>query len=434
MRIFSTGFMALIIGLSHSVMANTFKTEKWQTANGVRVVFYPAQEVPMLDISLAFAAGSSYDGSQYGLSSLTSHMISQGNAGQDANTIAESLADTGAQFNIETTRDMVILNLRTLVSKDALALSSKTLAQIINHPDFPDEAFTREKKQLLMAIEQSQESPEEIAELTFFKALYQGHPYAHPVNGTKETLKTISKNQLLEFYRRYYVGSNAVLVMVGDINSEKAHQLAAQLTKELPKGNPAKPVTQAPQLMQAEKFTTPFPSSQTMIRLGQMGIDHHNPHYFPLMVGNYILGGGSLVSRLAVEVREKRGLTYGVDSQFSPMPGEGPFLISLSTRNEQSKQALDIIQNVLHTYISEGPSEQELEAAKQYLIGSYPLSLASNRSIATLLLRMTFYHLPDDYLDTYVAHIKSVTKDEIKEAFKQQINPDKLLLVTVGRS
>lgn len=434
MKILNTCLMALMMSLATPALAAHFKTEKWQTANGVRVVFYSAKEVPMLDVSLAFAAGSSYDGEHFGLSALTSRMLNQGNAGQNATVIAEALADNGAQFSIENSRDMVIFNLRTLVRPDALLQASKTFTQIISHPDFPDDAFVREKNQLLMAIEQSYESPEEIADRAFFRALYQQHPYAHPVNGTEEALQSIDKAQLMQFYHRYYIAQNAVLVMVGDVRSETAHQLAEQFTKELPKGTPAPAVTQAPQLLKSEQINTVFPSSQTMIRLGQIGIDHHNPHYFPLMVGNYILGGGSLVSRLAIEVREKRGLTYGVDSQFSPMPGEGPFLISLSTRNQQTKQALEIIDRVLHTYINEGPDEHELKAAKQYLTGSFPLSLASNRSIATLLLRMEFYHLPDDYLETYVTRINAVTKDEIKQAFKQQIQLDKLLLVTVGQS
>jgi zinc protease len=434
MKMFSTYFIILMLSLSETSIANTFKTEKWLTSNGVRVVFYPAQEVPMLDVSLAFAAGSAYDGNQYGLSALTSHMMNQGNAGQDATAIAEALADIGAQSNIETTRDMVVFNLRTLVSPDILSQSTHTFAQIINHPDFPDEAFTHQKKQQLMAIEQVLESPEEIADLNFFKTLYQQHPYAHSVNGTKETVSALTKNQLIEFYHRYYIATNAVLVMVGAINSQEAHQLAEQLTKELPKGTLPEPIKQASQLIKAEQLNIPFPSSQTMIRLGQIGINHHNPNYFPLMLGNYILGGGSLVSRLAFEVREKEGLTYGIDSQFATMPGDGPFLISLSTRNRQAKQAIDMVRNILNTYINQGPKDSELLAAKQYLTGSFPLSLASNRSIATLLLRMTFYKLPDNYLDTYIANIQAVTKKQIKEAFKAQVLPDKLLLVTVGQS
>lgn len=184
----------------------------------------------------------------------------------------------------------------------------------------------------------------------------------------------------------------------------------------------------------AEQINIPFPSSQTVVRLGQIGIDHHNPNYFPLIVGNYILGGGALVSRLGVEVREKRGLTYGVDSQFVPMPGEGPFIISLSTKNDQATNALDITHHTLNRFISNGPSKEELDSAKKYLTGSFPLSLSSNRNIAGLLLRMAFYHLPENYLDTYVQRINAVTHDQIRQAFKEQVNPDKLLLITVGQS
>lgn len=434
MRIFSTFITALIVTFSHNALSNSFKTEKWITPNGTQVIFYQAMEVPMLDISMAFAAGSAYDEKHFGLSALTTHLINQGNAGKDATAIAESLANTGAQFDAETNRDMVVFNLRTLTDQAALKGSTSTFAQIINHPDFPDDSFTREKRQQLMAIEQTDESPDDVASLNFFNILYHGHPYAHPVNGTKNTVTQLNKKQVIDFYKKYYVASNAVLVMVGAIDSKSAHQLAEQLTHELPKGKSAHTIPKAIQSGTAEKVNIPFPSSQTIVRLGQIGIDHHNPNYFPLMVGNYILGGGSLVSRLSTEVREKRGLTYGVDSQFVPMPGEGPFIISLSTKNEQATNALDITQNTLHGFINNGPDKEELNSAKQYLTGSFPLSLSSNRTIASLLMRMAFYHLPDNYLDTYVARINAVTEQEIKQAFKQQVNPDKLLLVTVGQS
>ena len=434
MRIFSACIFAITIGLSQTATATVFKTEKWITKNGVRVVFYPAMEVPMLDVSIAFAAGSAYDENQYGLSALTSSMMNQGNAGLNATAIAESLADVGAQYKVEINRDMVVFSLRTLVSQEAMNKAGNTFTQIINHPDFPDAAFSREKKQQLMSIEQTQESPEDVAQLRFFQALYQQHPYAHPVRGTTETVNAISKSQVIEFNKRYYVAKNAILVMVGAINSQAAHQLADQLTQELPEGQAAPPIPKATQLTKAETINIPFPSSQTVIRLGQVGIDHHNPNYFPLTVGNYILGGGALVSRLAVEVREKRGLTYGIESQFAPMSGYGPFLISLSTKNKQTHETLDVIQSVLQAYIDKGPTDEEMNAAKQYLTGSFPLSLSGNRSIASLLLRMNFYHLPEDFLDTYTARVNEITSEQVKQAFKQQVNPDKLLLVTVGKS
>lgn len=434
MRIFGTLISAAIIGLSQQAIANTFKTEKWHTANGVQVIFYQAKEVPMLDISLAFAAGSAYDGNQYGLSALTVHMINQGNSGKDATAIGQALADTGSQFDSETSRDMVTLNLRTLTSKEAMDQSISTLSKIINHPDFPNDSFEQEKKQQLMAIEQADESPDEVANIHFFEALYQQHPYAHPVNGTRTTVSNINRQQILNFYKQYYVASNATLVMVGAIDTSQAHKIAEQLTQELPKGTPALSVTKANQLAKAVDLHVQFPSTQTVIRLGQIGIDHNNPNYFPLMVGNYILGGGSLVSELAIEVREKRGLTYGISSQFTPMPGNGPFIISLSTKNNQAANALDVTKQTLRQFINQGPNQEELKSAKQYLSGSFPLSLASNRAIAGVLLRMAFYHLPDDYLEDYVAHINAVTIDEVKQAFTQQVNPDALLLVTVGRT
>lgn len=432
MKLFKLGFIVLL--LSQATFANTFKTQSWTTTNGTKVVFYQAMEVPMLDISLAFAAGSAYDQQYYGLSAITAQMLNEGSSGMNATVVAESLADTGAQFDTVTSRDMVVFNLRTLTSKEALHQATTTFAKIINHPDFPNQSLEREKKQFLMAIEHTYDSPDELATQLFFQKLYGPHPYAHPVNGTAETIKLINRKQVTEFYKQYYLANNAILVMVGAIDSQTAHQLADKLTQELPKGTPATAVSKAAPLNQAERLNTPFPSSQTVVRLGQLGIDHQNPNYFPLIVGNYILGGGSLVSQLSIEVREKKGLTYNIDSQFVPMPGPGPFFIGLSTQNSQANEAVQLTEQVLKQFITKGPNQQELDAAKQYLIGSFPMSLASNRSIANLLLRMAFYRLPADYLDTYRDRIKQVTLEDIIKAFQQEINPEKLLLITVGQS
>lgn len=413
-------------------MAQTFKTEHWQTKNGARVVFYKAMEVPMLDINMAFAAGSAYDGAHFGLSTLTTQLLSQGTNQLSATEIAEQFADTGAQFNESVSRDMVVLQLKTLTKDDALNKSVDTLAAIVSKPAFRQEAFNREKNQQLAAITQMQESPNDVANQVFFNKLYQQHPYAHSVQGTIESVKAIKPSQVREFYKRFFVAKNAVIVIVGAVDSDKAHQLAEQLTKNLPQGQEAAAVPKATQLSAGENVNINFPSSQTMLRIGQVGIDHTAPDYFPLMIGNYILGGGSLVSRLSHEVREKRGLTYGVDSQLMPMPGNGSFLISLSTQNKQATTALKITEETLSGILTNGPSEEELQAAKQYMIGSFPLSLASNSSIAGMLLRMSFYHLPDDYLDTYTARVSAVSVDDIKKAFKNLIHPDKFLYVSVG--
>ncbi|MBX9695961.1 MAG: insulinase family protein, partial [Cyanobacteria bacterium] len=369
---------------------------------------------------------------RFGLSYLTTQLLNQGNGDLNTTQLAEKFADIGAQYGADTSRDMIKIQLKTVTTAQALQEAIATLALIINKPEFPQESFNQEKKQQLIAITQIQESPSDVANDVFFKKLYRNHPYAHPVTGTLETVNLLRNNQVRDFYKQYLVGSNAFVVLVGDINSEKAHDIAEQLMGHLPKGQTAPPIPKAPALQAAETITINYPSSQTVLQLGQIGITHQVENYFPLVVGNYILGNGSLVSRLSNEVREKRGLTYGISSDFIPMPGEGPFLISFSTQNDRAQTALKITQKTLAAFVTDGPTEEELIAAQKYLVGSFPLSLSSNSNIANALLRMAFYHLPDNYLESYTAQIESVTLPEIKKSFEELIQPDKMLLVTVG--
>ena len=426
--------LVIAIIFTNPSIANTFKIERWITKNKVSVAFYQAMEVPMLDISIAFAAGSAYDEDHFGLSALTAQMINEGSAGLNATQVAEQLAKNGSQFFIETSRDMSLFTLRTLTNNKAYQQATTTLTNMLTRPNFSSASFELMKKQQIMAIEQINQSPEDIATEQFLAHLYGKHPYAHPVNGTFSTVQELTRKQSVDFYKKYYTANNAILVLVGAIDSSEAHQLADKLTANLPQGAPLQPLDKAQPLKTAEAINIAFPSSQTIIRLGQVGIDHQDLNYFPLLVGNYILGGSNLTSELAEELREKRGLTYGIHSEIVPMSGKGPFLINFSTQHTQTKQAIQLAEQTLRLFIKNGPSEEELKAAKRYLIGSYPLSLASNRSIAALLSRILFYHLPSDYLDTYVAKINAVTITDIKKAFQQLIQPNKLLFITVGPS
>jgi zinc protease len=229
------------------------------------------------------------------------------------------------------------------------------------------------------------------------------------------------------------VGSNAIIVMVGDLNQAQATQLSNTIIAGLPEGVSAPPIPSAQPELHTEAVAIPFSSTQTVIRLGELGIKHQDPNYFPLLIGNYIFGGGAMVSRLAVEIREKEGLSYNANSQFIPMPGNGPFIIGLSTQTQQTEQALTITKKTLRQFLDTGPTEKELVDAKQYLAGNFTLSLASNSNIAITLLRIAFYNLPDNYLDTYIAHLENVSIEDIKKAFSEQIKPDNLLQITVGK-
>lgn len=416
------------------VAANSFITAQWATDHGTRVLFYQAKEVPMLNINLAFSAGAAYEGKAYGLAALTTRLLNQGNQGLDANQIEDKLSNTGAQYDTTITRDMSVLSLVTLTTPSALQEAINTFSLIATHPDFPEQSFQRLKNQQLVMIDQEHESPDLIAQQTFYATLYPHHPYGHPINGTKESIQQLTRTDVKKYYETYFVAENAILVLVGDIDVKTAHVLADQITQTLPAGQKSTPIATAVPLKQGAKRDIAFTSTQTVLYLGQLGITHHNPAYFPFMVGNYILGGGSLVSRLAIEVREKRGLTYGVVSQFEPMLGTGPFSINLSTKNNQAKNALDITEQTLNTFIQEGPNEAELKAAKSFMAGAFPLSLASNKNIADILVKVAFYQLPDNYLDTYLDKINAVTTQDIKHAFQSLIKPSDLVQVVVGQA
>lgn len=426
-------WISLSLALTTPSFAASYETERWFTKNKTAVIFYEAKEVPMLQVNIAFRAGSAYDGPAFGLASLTGKLLNQGNNGLSADEIAEQFADTGAQFSVNTSRDMTLLSLTTLTDDKLLANAIQLLSTVLTHPDFPNKAFIREKNQQLLAITQTKESPGRVANDVFFEALYPNHPYGHPVMGTKETVSSLTTEQVRQFYQRYYVSGNAIIVLVGAITKQKAHQLAETLTASLPIGPKAPATPLAQPLKKTHYLPIDFPSSQTVLRIGELGITHHNVDYFPLLVGNYILGGGTLVSQLAIELREKRGLTYGVGSQFVAMPGRGPFIISLSTKQSQAPIAAELVRKTLSAFIKKGPTADELTAAKDYLIGSFPLSLASNSDIAQMLVNIAFYDLPDDFLKTYVNKINTVTSTSIQQAFKHHLHPEKLLEVRVGK-
>lgn len=416
-----------------NTLASAFISANWQTTNGANVVFYKATSVDMLEIKVAFKAGSAFDGSNFGLSALTTRLMNKGNANLSANILAQELASTGAQYSYSTTRDMTIFNLQTLTDTKALNKAVNLFSLILTKPNFNYQEFLREKNQQLMEINQVKESPAEVANQAFFAQLYKDHPYAHPVNGDQEHIKEITRDDVVNFQQKYFTAKNATIIMVGAIDEGQAKIIAEKLIGKLNAGEVAATIINAPPLRKAESFTINFPSSQTILRIGQLGIDFHDSRYLPLLIGNYLLGGSNLVSRLGTEIREKRGLTYGVYSQFVPMLSDGPFFIGLATKNTNALEASRMIREILESFIKTGPSEHEVNAAKQYLTGSFPLALASNHSIATMLLKIVFYNLPEDYLDTYVLRINAVTTQEIKKAIQEVIHPHNLLQIAVGK-
>ncbi|MEA2094481.1 MAG: pitrilysin family protein, partial [Pseudomonadota bacterium] len=224
----------------------------------------------------------------------------------------------------------------------------------------------------------------------------------------------------------------AIVVIVGDTDRKGAERLASQVVGKLPAGEPAARTPVVPALTKPQEVRIFHPSAQTHVRLGEPGIRRGDPDYFTLYVGNHILGGGGLVSRLFEEVREKRGLSYSVNSYFSPMVQEGPYTFGLQTRNDQVGEALEVMRATLQTFHDEGPTEKELIAAKKNITGGFPLRIDSNSKIAEYLGMIGFYNLPLDYLDTFNDKVTAVTREQIREAYQRRVDPDNMVSIIVG--
>ncbi|MGH8613873.1 MAG: M16 family metallopeptidase [Gammaproteobacteria bacterium] len=406
--------------------------EHWQTSNGARVFFSHAGELPMVDIRVVFDAGGARDGVNKGLAVLTNAVLAEGAGGFPAEVISERFEDQGANFEYRALRDMAWVSLRSVTEKAHLQPALETLALVLTQPDFPKPAFERQRKRLLVALAQKRQSPSDRADEAFYQAAYGEHPYASDPNGTPETLNALQTKDLKQFYQRLYVARNAVLALVGDLSQAEAQALASTVVGRLPEGEAPEPLPEVKPPNGPITRHLPHPSTQTHIRMGQIGIRRDDPDYFPLYVGNHVLGGSGLVSRLADEVREKRGLSYSVSSYFSPMRVSGPFIVGLETKNAQAKQALEVTEATLRAFVEHGPTEKELSAAVMNLTGGFPLLIDSNAKIVEYLAMIGFYGLPADFLQTFVDKIKGTARGSIVDALHRRMAPGRLVTVTVG--
>ncbi|MEZ5542235.1 MAG: pitrilysin family protein [Pseudomonadota bacterium] len=406
--------------------------QHWVTDNGLRVYYVYAPELPMIDLNITFAAGSARDGAHSGVAHMTSTLLDTGAAGLSADELASRIDALGAELETGSARDMAWVSLRSLSDPEYLQPALALLGDILGKPDFNKRDFERERERTLVSLRADEQSPATVAEYAHFEAIYHDHPYALRESGTEASIKALTLADIRAFHARYYVARNAVLAIVGDIDRAAAEQLAGQLAARLLAGERAAQLPAVPRLEKASSERIYHPSVQTTVRVGAPGMHRGDPDYFPLYLGNHILGGSGLVSRLSEEVREKRGLSYSVGSYFSPMEQDGPFLLSLQTRNDQTDAALEVMRETLQKFVEEGPTDAELVDAKKNLTGGFPLQIDSNAKILSYLVVIGFYDLPLDYLDTFNAKIEAVTRAQIMDAFRRRVQPDTMATVIVG--
>lgn len=403
--------------------------EHWQTPVGTRVYLVRSPALPILDLQLDFAAGAMFDpADKAGLASLTHTLLDLGAGDLDETGVSNRLADVGAKLAGSLDKDRASISLRTLTQADKRDVALHVLEQVLHQPHFAAPVFERERGRAVASLKDALTRPDTIAGRAFWAALYPDHPYGRL--STPESLAALQPEDLRQFWLQHYNAANATLTLVGDITRAEAEALALRLTAALPPGEPVHlppPPAPAP----ARVLELDYPASQAHIFLGMPAIARGDPDFFPLLVGNYTLGGGGFVSRLMQEVREKRGYAYSVYSYFSPMRQAGPFQIGLQTKKAQAGEALQVVRRVLDEFLAQGPSAAELKAAKDNLIGSFPLRLDSNRNILEHAAMIGFYGLPLDYLDNYQARVQAVSAEDIRRAFARHLQPGQLVTVTV---
>ncbi len=406
------------------------KIEHWVAPSGARVYFVESRVLPILDVQVDFAAGSMFDpAGKSGTAALTRATLDLGAGTRDETAIAEQLADIGATLGGGADTDRASVAVRTLATPEKRNAAIDILKNVLQAPRFDATIVDRERARTVAGLKEAMTRPDAIAGKAFWGALYPAHPYGR--QATPESVAALTRDDLVAHHARYYTAANASITLVGDISRGDAEKIAESLGAGLPAGAaatlPAPPVV-AP----GKTVALAHPASQAHVLIGLPAIERGNPDFFPLLVGNYTLGGGGFVSRLMKEVRDKRGYAYSVYSYFSPLRQTGPFQIGLQTKRSQAKDAIKLTRDVLDGFLKDGPSGEELAAAKANLTGSFPLRLDSNKKILDNVAVIGFYGLPLDWLDRYQEKVQAVTVDDVKQAFSRRVRAADLMTVTVA--
>ena len=425
---------AVLLMVSAPIAQAILPIQHWTTTSGARVYFVSNADLPILDVSVEFPAGSAFDTVETsGLASMTNAMLRKGVAGLGEDVIAQQFADIGAQVRDSFDSDKAGIAVRTLSDRRRRDAALSLFARVLAEPGFPAEVLAREKVRAISSIRESDLKPDTVANRTFSRLVYGKHPYALRASGEVDTLSRLQRDDLVRFYQRHYAAPYAVVAIMGNVGREEAEAIAEQLTAGLPKTSAAAPqIPPVPALETGIERIIAHPATQSHILIGAPGVRRDDPDYFPLFVGNYILGGGGFVSRLIEEVRSKRGLAYSAYSYFAPQARKGPFFIGLQTRRDQATESLLVVRETLSRFLTDGPTEAELRAAKNNIIGGFPMRIDSNRKMHGYLGMIGFYRLPLTYLEDFVPNVDKVTVGDIRSAFGRRVDADRLVTVVVA--
>jgi zinc protease len=399
--------------------------------NRLVVLICEEHSLPFVTLQLLIDSGSRRDTSgEEGLAYLTARGLLLGTSKRTVTEINKELDFMGTSLNVSPGRDYSVLSLRTL--KKDLDKGFNLFMEVLTESAFPEEEIKREVEKTLALIQSLEDQPEEVAEKEFKKTLFLTSSYGHPVEGTKESIPRIKREAIIRFFHTCYHPNNSILAVVGDITAEEVKTRILPILEKWQIGEiqeiPFKTTfAKGPETIKINRQIT-----QANIILGNAGISRDNPDFYAITVMNYILGGGGFASRLLEEIRNKRGLAYSVQSFFDSGKYPGSFQIILQTKNSSAREALSLALQQMERIQKEPVSDKELEGAKKYLIGSFPLRLDTQGKLASFLIQVEYYGLGLDYPKKYPSLIRSVTSEDVLRVAKTYLHPERYILVVVA--
>ena len=428
-RIVSFAFLVVILALPGLSAARAeVKIQDVVSSKGVRAWLVEDYTVPIVSIRFALRGGSTQDpAGKEGLANLMTGLFDEGAGDLDSNAFQLRLDDAGAEMSFSAGSDAIYGSMRMLVEgqDEAFAL----LRMAIQSPRFDAEPMNRIRDQIVAGIQASALDPSTKGEIAWREALYGGHPYARPDEGTEATLATITPDDVRQFHDRIFARGNLVVGVVGAIDAETLKRRLDELFGDLPAEPTLSPVVRAdPKFAQQINVASNLP--QTTLQLAWPGIERKDPQFFAAYLMNHILGGGSFSSRLFEEVREKRGLTYGISSALVNRDYSSALVIGTSTRADRAAETLALIRSEVAKMATEGPTQAELDFAKKYVIGAYAINnLDTSGAIARTLVELQLDGLGIDYIDRRTALIEAVTLDDVKAAAKKLFEAEPAVMV-----
>ncbi|MBT8571156.1 insulinase family protein [Polynucleobacter paneuropaeus] len=427
------------IGLLTSVQA-ALPIQQLDSYKGAKAYLVQTQSLPMLDIEISIDAGTRYDpASKTGLAIMTAELLDNGirSAGRNLTEaqIADEIADLGADISVGVTGERALIRIRCLSRPDIRDRAIQLARLILSSPTYDSVIVNREKQRISAGLLEAETKPDFVLDRRFRKAVYGDYPLGNAV--TVKSIAGLSASDLKQFHQQFYRSDRVIVSMVGDVNKSEAQEIMQTLVKDLPQTGSSIPplpeLARSPvQNLSEREITIPFDSQQAHIAMGMTAISRNNPDYFPLIVGNYALGGGGFVSRLMNEVREKRGLAYSVFSYFAPGQETGIFQAGLQTKNDQATMALDVMTETISQFIAKGPTQSELDAAKANLINGFPLRIDNNRKLLDNVSSIAWNGLPLNTLDTWTEQVNAVTREQVEIAFQKYLAMDRMKIVVLG--